>query len=48
MAVSDNEFVAPLATVFDNVTCEIETAINSDKTEEVRTYHMIVVFLYLG
>ena len=43
MAASDDEFVASLATAFDDATrevetAEIETAIISDKTEEVRTY----------
>ena len=47
-AATDDVFVASLATVMnkpnDDVTREIETAINSDKKEEVRTYHMMFVF----
>ena len=48
---TDDEFIALLATAMndpnDDVTCEIETAINSDKTEEVCTYHMIVCVFVL-
>ena len=53
MAASDNEFVASLATALDEATreietAEIETAIISDKTEEVRTYLLHdLLFSYL-
>ena len=49
--MNDNGAIAAsLATAMndtsDDDTREIEAAINSDKTEEVRTYHMIVMSSY--
>ena len=48
ISASNNNFVSLLTTSMDNannsVTCEIKEAINLNKTQEVRTHHVIYVF----